>query len=82
MSKRLAFTVTGRVQGVNFRAFTSDAAQDKGLSGFVQGEVQGDESSVQKFLKDIGVGPSVAKVDKLEKKDLAVKEGEKGFRVV
>ena len=48
----------------------------------VQGEVQGEDSVLQKFMKDIGVGPSAAKVDKLEKTALDVKDGETGFEVV
>ncbi|KAL9622881.1 MAG: hypothetical protein Q9160_002807 [Pyrenula sp. 1 TL-2023] len=90
MSKRIGFNVAGRVQGVNFRSFTQNAAQSHGLTGFVTneadgsvaGEVQGDESALQRFFKDIGVGPSVAKVDTLDKKDLESKSGESSFKVV
>ena len=43
------------------------------------GEAQGDEESIKKLLKDIGKGPSGARVVKVEKESMEVQEGEGGF---
>lgn len=45
----------------------------------VEGEAQGSEESIQKFLKDINNGPRLAHVVKLEKKTLDSKDGESQF---
>ncbi|PWY82462.1 hypothetical protein BO83DRAFT_374945 [Aspergillus eucalypticola CBS 122712] len=45
----------------------------------VEGEAQGTEESLQKFLKDINNGPRHAHVVKLEKKEIAPKDGEVEF---
>lgn len=44
--------------------------------------MQGDEDGVRKLLKDINDGPRHAKVVKLEKTEIEVKEGETSFEVV
>jgi acylphosphatase len=45
----------------------------------VAGEAQGDESSLQKFVKDIKEGPKHAHVVKVEKTLMDPKEGESSF---
>jgi acylphosphatase len=45
----------------------------------VVGEAQGEEESIQKFLKDIDNGPSAAEVVKLEKNQIDTKDGESSF---
>ena len=45
----------------------------------VEGEAQGDEESLQKLLKDLNRGPSLAHVVKVEKSEQEVKEGEHSF---
>lgn len=47
----------------------------------MEGEAQGDEESVQKYLKDLNHGPSAAHVVKLEKSELEAKDGESSFEV-
>jgi len=87
MSKRVSFKVHGRVQGVNFRSFTQSKAENYGLTGFVEntpndkveGEAQGSEDALQKFLKDINDGPRAAHVVKVEKKEVDVVQGESSF---
>ncbi|KAI9873341.1 MAG: hypothetical protein M1830_000515 [Pleopsidium flavum] len=87
MSKRISFRVHGEVQGVNFRSFTEKKASSYGLTGWVtntsngkvEGEAQGDEESLQKFIKELNNGPSAAHVVKVEKTEQDVKEGEKSF---
>jgi len=89
MNQRISFRVHGEVQGVNFRNFTRRQAQTHGITGWVrntpqskvEGEAQGDEEGIKKFLKDIDKGPTHAHVVKLEKTDLDVKQGETGFEI-
>jgi len=50
-------------------------------SSKVEGEAQGTPSSIEKLLTDLNRGPSLAKVCRLDKQDIAVKEGEDGFEV-
>lgn len=60
----IKFEVTGRVQGVGFRAFVSATAKQYGLLGWVKnhydgsvrGCVQGDGGLVKDFLKQLQIG--------------------------
>jgi acylphosphatase len=45
----------------------------------VTGEAQGDQSSLDKFIQHLRIGPSAAKVSGVEQKEVSVKEGESGF---
>jgi len=47
----------------------------------VEGEAQGQDDSLEQLVKDLGVGPSHAKVDKLEKNEIGTVDGELGFDV-
>ncbi|RAL16246.1 acylphosphatase [Aspergillus homomorphus CBS 101889] len=86
-SQRIAFKVSGTVQGVGFRDFTQKRATEYDLRGWVknthcgrvEGEAQGNEESLQKLLKDINKGPRLAHVVKVEQKEIAAKDGEEGF---
>jgi acylphosphatase len=77
--KHLNIRVSGRVQGVFFRASTKDQADLLGVKGFVRNEsngdvyieAEGDEIQLPKFLKWCKQGPSRARVENLE-----VNEGE------
>ncbi|MFH1586326.1 MAG: acylphosphatase [Candidatus Diapherotrites archaeon] len=70
MAKRLHAIVSGRVQAVSFRIFTSMKAKPLGLKGFVRnlenGTVEvvaeGDEKSLKHLLEMISHGPSKAEV--------------------
>jgi acylphosphatase len=63
--------VSGRVQGVGFRAFVADAATALGLVGWVRNvgwnEVetlaQGPKPDVERFVQMVQRGPAVARVD-------------------
>ena len=46
----------------------------------VEGEAQGDDSSIQKLLKDLKQGPSAAHVVKVDKSETEIKEGESSFQ--
>ncbi|EKV16228.1 hypothetical protein PDIG_09370 [Penicillium digitatum PHI26] len=48
----------------------------------VEGEAQGSNEKVQKFLQCIDKGPSMAHVVKLEKCNLDVRDDEEGFAVM
>jgi len=88
MSKRIAFTVHGKVQGVCFRDFTQQKASNYGVTGHVnntsdgkvQGEAQGDEEALKKLKADLNQGPPRAHVVKLEVQDINPKQGEKSFQ--
>jgi acylphosphatase len=77
MVKRLAITVTGRVQGVGFRYFAEDVANSLGLSGWVRNnpdrtvecEAQGEGDVLEDFCKELRKGPPLSRV-----KDLLVSE--------
>ncbi len=67
--------VTGRVQGVGFRAFTVSAAHALGLTGWVRNQpdgrsveilAQGDSGSLTSFLARVSEGPSSARVSHVE----------------
>jgi len=65
------FIVSGRVQGVFFRASTQDMARSLGLRGWVrncddgrvEGVVRGDAAALEKFRDWLGQGPAQARVD-------------------
>ncbi|QLE85908.1 acylphosphatase [Shewanella sp. Scap07] len=69
--QRLRVTVTGKVQGVFFRRYTLDKANELGLTGYVSnltsGEVevlmQGGEIAAQALLDWLAQGSPMARVD-------------------
>ncbi len=72
--KHLNLTVTGRVQGVFFRASTREKAAELGVTGWVmntqQGqvyiEVEGSENQLEAFVAWCRKGPRLAKVTNIE----------------
>lgn len=74
---RKAIEVSGRVQGVGYRYFTQDCAENYGLTGWVRNsplrtveiEVQGNEEDVEAFCTKLREGPPLARV-----KDLRISE--------
>ncbi len=90
MEKRLHIIVSGRVQGVWFRASTQLQARQLGLVGQVWNRsdgrvemiVEGSEEILRQFLEWCGVGPRGARVDTLES-DWSTSIGEfGGFDIV
>jgi acylphosphatase len=73
MRKRLHLWVSGRVQGVFYRASTAQLARQLGLTGWVRnlpdGRVEivaeGEAESLQKLLSWCRLGPPAARVDSL-----------------
>ncbi|KAF1949253.1 Acylphosphatase [Byssothecium circinans] len=87
--KRISFKVTGDVQGVNFRSFTSKQAKSIGVTGYVtnaldgtvQGEAQGSPDAIKEFVEHINKGPSAASVKGVEHSGISTKSGEGSFNV-
>jgi acylphosphatase len=65
--------VTGRVQGVFFRAWTREEARALGLAGWVrnrldgsvEAHVEGDEGAVDRLVERMRDGPPQARVERL-----------------
>lgn len=84
--KRVHVYISGRVQGVWFRASTKRIADEYGLSGWVKnlpdGRVEavfeGDEEAVKKAVKWCHQGPPGAVVEKVEVIE-EIPEGLSGF---
>ena len=70
--------VTGRVQGVFFRAWTQQQAHELGVSGWVrnaddgsvEAHLEGPESSVAHIVEKMRKGPSDANVDEVDVRDV------------
>lgn len=79
--KRLAIHVSGKVQGVFFRATTKTQADQLAIKGFVQNlsdgrvyvEAEGPEDTLQKFVTWCQTGPLGARVDRVEVKEEELK---------
>jgi acylphosphatase len=71
--------ITGRVQGVGFRAWTSHEARRRGLRGWVRnrhdGSVEalliGNGSAVEAMIEACRQGPSLARVDAIARSPAA-----------
>ena len=65
--------VSGRVQGVCFRAFTEEAARRLGLTGFcrnlldgrVEAYAEGDRAVIEAFIEQLRAGPPGSRVENL-----------------
>jgi len=85
---RRRVVVSGRVQGVGFRAACRRAAQDAGVTGWVRNLAEGRvEAEFEGAAADVGVmlawcddGPTYAQVELVEVFEVAP-QGEVGFRV-
>jgi len=71
--------ISGKVQGVYFRASSQQKAIDYGLSGYAKnlpdGDVEvfisGDDKDVEKMLAWLAHGPEQAQVDQIEQQQVA-----------
>ncbi|KAK4659809.1 hypothetical protein QC762_113510 [Podospora pseudocomata] len=96
MVKRVYFLAHGgMVQGwliyhaARLLYFTRARAAEHKLTGWVrntynnkvEGEAQGAEDALSKFLKEVDKGPRGSQVVKLDKEDRDVVEGEEGFEI-
>lgn len=84
----LRISVTGRVQGVWFRAWTQQQARALGVVGWVrncedgsvEAHVQGETGAVHQLIDKMRRGPSGARVDDLRSEE-ATSEELSGFEV-
>ncbi|MGZ5158734.1 MAG: acylphosphatase [Caldimonas sp.] len=89
MQRRVRFRVSGRVQGVAYRASAVDAAMREGVVGWVRnlpngdvdGIAQGEATAVDGFLAWAAKGPPGAHVDRLTTYDEEVEEGLTRFEI-
>ncbi len=87
--RRFSVVVTGRVQGVGFRYFSKDSAQEQALDGWVRNradgsvemQIQGEQARIDRFLEEIGQGPPLAHVSDLRIQEIPVKSENAGFRI-
>lgn len=87
--KRIHARVTGRVQGVFYRASTRDKARSLGLTGWVMNmpdgsvelEAQGPDEKVDELVSWLYEGPPYAKVQDVEISELSLSDQEDSFEV-
>jgi len=88
MKKCVSFRVVGRVQGVGYRYFAYHQALELGISGTIRnegdgsvtGEAQGSAEALNEFLRRLGAGPSLSRVDSVDTRELQ-SELMQGFRI-
>ncbi|MCF6204108.1 MAG: acylphosphatase [Methylococcaceae bacterium] len=87
--KTIHLIVSGRVQGVYFRAFTKKHAIKLGITGFVcnkeNGDVeivaQADQENLDKFINWCHKGPLIAKVENVVLNELSTPEIFSNFEI-
>jgi acylphosphatase len=78
MTRACTLTIYGRVQGVGFRFYAQQKAQELNISGFVQNrpdgsvyiEAEGEETQLQAFINWCQAGPQWARVLELKIADM------------
>lgn len=81
--------ITGRVQGVGFRAWTREEAERLGLTGWVRNEpdgsvlalIAGPAASLSQMLERFRLGPPGASVSGVERQPAALAERPADFRI-
>lgn len=89
MVKRIHAFISGRVQGVGFRATTRRTARKLGVKGWVRnlpdGRVEtvaeGDQELIEKFLKFLYKGSAMARVEDVEVEEKEPKNEFEAFRI-
>lgn len=72
--KHYQVIISGRVQGVFFRASAADKARHLGLKGFVRNErngsvyieVEGNETDLKEYIEWCRIGPPAARVERCD----------------
>jgi acylphosphatase len=85
--RRVKILVAGRVQGVYFRYFTTNKAEELGVrgsvknldSGHVEIIAEADDATLEKFIRWCHKGPITARVDSVNVSDLESKESLTAF---
>jgi acylphosphatase len=89
MTKSLQCLVSGKVQGVNFRAWVKGQAEQLGVKGWVRnlddGRVevlaQGSEDALQALKGKIAAGSTMSRVDNVETKWIDYDKQHTGFEL-
>jgi acylphosphatase len=87
--KRIYALIQGRVQGVGFRFFARDAAQECGVTGWVrnrtdggvEAEAQGEDAAIECFVSRIKQGPPLSHVDSVDTKNVQLQDSENYFSI-
>ena len=87
--KRIYLNITGKVQGVGFRYFCNQQAENLSLKGWVKNEgdgsvsleAEGDQQSLNKFFSVVSKGPHYSHVDSVKRKELPPISKEKNFSI-
>ncbi|MCL4468447.1 MAG: acylphosphatase [Deltaproteobacteria bacterium] len=82
--------ITGRVQGVWFRASTREAADNLGIKGWVKNlpdlsvevDAAGEPADVEQFIQWCSKGPPGARVTAIDIKELEPVNGLQGFKIL
>lgn len=88
--KHINIKVTGKVQGVYFRATTKAVADQLGIKGFVLNqkdgavyiEAEGDKFALDSLLEFCNEGPDRAEVEQVEVEESPDMKGFKNFEVL
>jgi acylphosphatase len=81
--------VSGRVQGVGFRYYVQHVGSRLGLCGDVRNcpdstveiVVEGDSGKMEEFIKKVKIGPSLARVERVDIADIPVKSVYSSFLI-
>jgi acylphosphatase len=87
LDQRIWVRVTGRVQGVGFRYFTQEVANNLQLSGWVRNdsdgsvecEAQGSTEKLEQFIYNMQQGPCLSRVEKVESHRRPTVQKDSGF---
>lgn len=86
--QKATLTITGKVQGVYYRASAQQKARQVGVNGFVKNlengtvyiEVEGSEDAVEQFVEWCKLGPSSARVEGVNV-DYGAPDGYQSFQI-
>lgn len=86
--KAVELLISGRVQGVGFRAFVEGTARDLGVAGWVrnrsdgrvEAHLEGDADAVEQAIQACRRGPGAGRVDDLRVADVDA-AGHGGFEI-
>lgn len=87
--KRLRVKISGFVQGIFYRSFCQQEAEELELKGFVKNQVdgsvlveaEGEEANLKEFIEILKTGPRSAKVEKIETEWFETQNQFKDFQI-